>query len=190
MSDAGEMLLRAWVEDPKRLGFTHARYKFVAKMFRGFDHVLEVGANSGYMSRIVSQQVIEVTLTDKQAFPNVAAMDYCVSHYPAEFDGVYALDVLEHIAPENEDAFMTNVCRSLRKYGSCIIGMPSLESQKYASENSFREHVNCKTEDELREFMQKYFKCVYMFGMNDETLHTGFGPMCQYRFALCNTKLH
>jgi hypothetical protein len=24
-----------------------------------------------------------------------------------------------------------------------------------------------------------------VFGMNDEVLHTGFGPMCHYRLAIC-----
>ncbi len=36
--------------------------------------------------------------------------------------------------------------------------------------------------------MQRYFHCVYMFGMNDETLHTGYGPMCHYRIAIANSK--
>jgi hypothetical protein len=30
-----------------------------------------------------------------------------------------------------------------------------------------------------------HFSNVFMFGMNDETLHTGYGPMCHYRLAVC-----
>lgn len=182
------MLEKAWASDPKRMAFTFARYKFVAKMFSGMGQVLEIGANSGFMGRIVRQHVSDLTLSDRNEVKGVVGIDYTEGHFCKEFDGVYALDVLEHVSPVDEDAFMRNVCKSLAPHGSCIIGMPSIESQPHASEESKREHVNCKSEPALRALMQRYFHCVYLFGMNDETLHTGFGPMCQYRLAVCNSK--
>ena len=36
----------------------------------------------------------------------------------------------------------------------------------------------------LRALMQRYFRNVFMFGMNDEVLHTGFAPMCHYLWSL------
>ena len=45
----------AYETDPIRLVFTLSRYKFVAKMFSGFENVLEVGAGDGFKSPIVSQ---------------------------------------------------------------------------------------------------------------------------------------
>ena len=65
-------------------------------------------------------------------------------------DAVYALDVLEHIPPEREDWALVNMREHLKLFGKCIIGMPSRESQPYASLLSRQHHVNCKTEDELR----------------------------------------
>jgi hypothetical protein len=32
--------------------------------------------------------------------------------------------------------------------------------------------------------MLRHWKHVFIFGMNDETLHTGFGPMCHYIIAM------
>lgn len=177
----GGMLLEAWELDPKRLAFTFARYKFVAKMLAGMDRVLEVGADSGFMSRVVEQFVGSVTCSDL-----ASGVDYTKTHVLPPFDAVYALDVLEHV--KEEDAFMSHVCASLKPYGTLIIGMPSLESQVHASPVSKAGHVNCKTEEDLRSLMKKYFHNVYLFGMQDETLHTGFGPMCHYRLALCNSK--
>ena len=46
-----------WYDDPKRLAFTLARYKFVSKMLAGLDDVLEVGCGDGFGSRIVAQSV-------------------------------------------------------------------------------------------------------------------------------------
>jgi hypothetical protein len=48
-------------------------------------------------------------------------------------------------------------------HAKVIIGTPSLESQPHASELSKRHHVNCKTEDGLRETMERHFHSVYMY---------------------------
>ena len=50
--------------NPKQLLFTLSRYKFVAKMFEGFDKVLEIGAGDGFQSSIVKQHVKNLTLSD------------------------------------------------------------------------------------------------------------------------------
>ena len=50
----GRMTSHAWRDDPKRLGFTLARYKFVAKMLAGYEQVLEVGCGDGFASVVVA----------------------------------------------------------------------------------------------------------------------------------------
>jgi hypothetical protein len=103
-----------------------------------------------------------------------------------EFDAAYALDVLEHIPPNKERKFLRNISVSLKPdNGIFIVGTPSLESQKYASALSQAHHVNCKTEDGLRETLLKHFTTVFIFAMQDCTLHCGFGAMAHYRLALC-----
>ena len=70
-----------------------------------------------------------------------------------------------------------------------ICGSPSLESQLYASQQSKEGHVNCKNGLELKQFLNRYFENTFLFGMNDEVLHTGFSPMCHYLFILaCGKK--
>jgi predicted SAM-dependent methyltransferase len=105
--------------------------------------------------------------------------------FASEFDGIYALDVLEHIAPGREDLFLRNMTASLAQTGAMIIGMPSLESQVYASPLSKEGHVNCKTMPDLKDTMRRYFHNVFMFSMNDEVVHTGYHKMAHYLFALC-----
>ncbi len=79
---------------------------------------------------------------------------------------------------------MSNLSASLNPTGVCIIGMPSLESQRYASPNSQIGHVNCKTGENLETLMRMYFRTVFMFAMNDEVVHTGFLPMAHYLLAV------
>ena len=101
------------------------------------------------------------------------------------FDAVYALDVLEHIKPEHERKFLNSAFTGLVPSGVAIIGMPSLESQQYASEQSRQGHVNCKSGEDLRSLMEEYFDNVFLFSMNDEVVHTGFVKMAHYLLALC-----
>ena len=46
------------------------------------------------------------------------------------------------------------------------------------------QHINLKSSKSLRGLMEKYFENVFMFGMNDEVVHTGYAPMCQYLWAV------
>jgi 2-polyprenyl-3-methyl-5-hydroxy-6-metoxy-1,4-benzoquinol methylase len=191
-----------WYDDPRRLSISLARYKFVAKMFAGRESVLEIGCGDGFCAPVVRQEVKRLTITDvdpiyiddikarmkpaeHNKFPIEAiVVDIRNEELPGQYDGIYALDVVEHIPEDDEDGAMRRVIKALAPHGSVIVGMPSLESQQYASPQSKAGHVNCKTEAQLRAFMQRHFHNVFMFSMNDEVVHTGFGPMAHYRFAV------
>lgn len=195
----GLMTSQAWYDDPKRLTFTLSRYKFVAKMLAGSESVLEVGCADAFSTRIVVQEVKKLTAVDFDPLfvedTNARMSDRwkfeCRVHdmlkgpVAGSFDGTYALDVLEHILPENEERFLDNMAASLTPHGVMIIGMPSLESQPYASPLSKEGHVNCKTMPDLKKTMQRLFHNVFMFSMNDEVVHTGYHRMAHYLFALC-----
>jgi hypothetical protein len=84
---------------------------------------------------------------------------------------------------------MRRIVDALEPHGAVIIGMPSLESQEFASPASKAGHINCKTEPELRALMEEHFDNVFMFAMNDEVVHTGYASMAHYRLALaCGPK--
>jgi len=188
----GEMHAASFKTDPKHLGFVLARYHFVARMFEGKENVLEVGCGDGTGASIVKEVVGKLIGMDKESQRNYPGHfwlgDILDGAPPTFMDAIFALDVLEHILPVDEDKALYNITRALLPSGVCIIGTPSRESQPYASELSRKYHVNCKTENELRSLMGRHFENVFMFGMNDATLHTGFGPMCHYRLALCTGK--
>ncbi|MDA0225582.1 MAG: class I SAM-dependent methyltransferase, partial [Proteobacteria bacterium] len=189
---------QSWHDDPKHLLFRLARYKFVAKMLSGSGHVLEVGCGDAFGTRIVQQEVKALSATDfdelfvedvkarmveRWRFP-VFTHDLLAGPIPGDYDGVFALDVLEHIAQGDEHTFMKNAFAALGPYGVGIIGMPSLESQAHASPTSRAGHVNCKSMPDLKKTMQAHFHNVFMFSMNDEVVHTGFHPMAHYLLAV------
>lgn len=200
LSPLGLRANATWYHDPKRLTFVLARYKFVAKMLSGQQKVLEVGCGDAFATRIVQQEVGSLCAVDFDPIFIQDALDRmedkwqfeCKVHDmlagPVEggpFDAAFALDVIEHIPPEDEHLFITNIVYSLGQHGVLIIGLPSLQSQTYASAASKAGHVNCKDQNELKALMLKYFHHVFVFSMNDEVVHTGYHAMAHYLFAVC-----
>jgi len=160
--------------------------------------VLEVGCGDAFGTRLVQQEVKALSATDfdelfvedakarmveRWRFP-VFTHDLLAGPVSGSYDGIFALDVLEHIQPADERVFLGNAFAGLAPTGVAIIGMPSLESQAHASPTSKAGHVNCKTLPQLKKAMQAYFHNVFMFSMNDEVVHTGFHPMAHYLFAV------
>jgi hypothetical protein len=200
----GSMATNRWRSDSKLLGVTLSRYKFVSKMFVNLDSVLEIGAADAWYSRVVFNEVKKLTLTDfdsiwledfyRHEIYRESTAQYLIHNFVNSpllnfYDGIYGLDVLEHISPEDQDSFLSNVCASLAPHGIAIFGMPSIESQTYASEASKEGHVNCQSGNELRDNLKKHFQNVFIFSMSDEVVHTGFMPMAHYLLALCTQPL-
>jgi 2-polyprenyl-3-methyl-5-hydroxy-6-metoxy-1,4-benzoquinol methylase len=195
----GPMTGATWRWNPRRLGFMLARYKFVAQMLKGKQFVAEIGCADGFGSVTVAEEVGHLHLFDFDElwcgeachlFSEVRCCDITVDPLmipPGRrgFDAVYMLDVIEHIAPEKEPKAIGNIIRSLAPGGTFIAGAPSLESQAYASDISKAGHVNCRSGETLKADMERYFRNVFLFGMNDEVLHCGFPQMCHYLFVLC-----
>jgi len=199
-AEFGIMANQSWNDDPKRTLFTLSRYKFVAKMLNNKNHALEIGCADAFGTRLVQQTVKKVTASDidplfisdaKERMNKLWPLDLEIHDFVKEpllknqYDCGYSLDVLEHIDKENEDAFIRNIKSSLVENSPLIIGIPSTESQKYASKQSKIGHVNCKTGEELKVFLENHYKNVFIFSMNDEVVHTGFFRMSNYLFALC-----
>ena len=188
----------AFEKDPKHLVFTLSRYKFVAKMFKGKDLVLEVGCGDGFGSTIVAQVVKSLTGIDYQEYSiknqaknkwlqeqtDLVVHDILENPYPKKFDAIYSLDVIEHIEPKLENRFLENIIKSSKGNGSLIIGCPNKTAHAFASPGSQVGHINLHTHESLRNTLSKFYENVFLFGMNDEVLHTGFSSMCHYIIAL------
>lgn len=193
----GGMSRWAYQDDPKRLTFTLARYKHTAKLLEGFGHVLEVGCADGFGTRIVRQHVGALTAIDADErsigeAKLASSAQWPVSFYSRDiveviasggwrgFDAVYALDVIEHIKPDDE--FLRAMAAAAPV---AVIGTPSLEAQQYASPMSKLGHVNCYSGADLKARLSEFWHNVFLFTMHDETLGTSFSPMAHYLLALC-----
>ena len=197
-SPLGRYTTHTLLTDPRRLVFMLSRYKFVSKMLAGKKRVLEVGCSDGFGSNVVKQTVGSLLITDfdrrmvdeaiKSRVNNeidIRLYNFLKGPFADKHDAIYLLDVLEHIEPDEEDVFISNIASSLTTDGVCIIGMPSLESQKFASASSKEGHVNCKSGDDFLKLMQKFFANCFLFSMNDELVHTGFDKMAHYLLCVC-----
>ena len=190
----------SFVHDPKHMAFVLARYKFVAKMLHGKQKVFEVGSGDGFGLPIVAQEVGHVYCIDwdtrllegnQRRLPHLKNVSYLHMDLNKETptvqaDAAYSIDVIEHIEPAKEDAFVTNILRCLAPDGVMVTGTPNVTASAHASPRSQAQHINLKSLESLRELMSRYFENVFMFGMNDEVLHTGYAPMCHYIWAVAS----
>ncbi|MDW8264750.1 MAG: class I SAM-dependent methyltransferase [Gemmataceae bacterium] len=186
------------VHDPRHMCFVLSRYKFCAKMLQGRQRVMEIGVGDGFGLPILAQAVGHVYAVDwdkRLLESNAARLGHLrnVTYVHADFnhqapdlkvDAICTIDVIEHIDPAGEDRFIGNMIRCLGPAGVLITGTPNLTAAEYASPPSKAAHINLKSHESLRQLMERYFENVFMFGMNDEVVHTGFGPMCHYLWSL------
>lgn len=199
----GVMMNQVWHDDPRRLAFVLARYKFVSKMLSGKKKVAELGCGDAFGSRLVKQEVAELHVYDFDPIFVADIESRQSAKWPlhphthdildgplkeAPFDAIYSLDVMEHIEEAKEHLYIKNLKDSLNEYGTLIVGMPSLESQDHASPQSKIGHINCKSGKNLKAIFEKDFHNVFLFSMNDEVVHTGFAPMAHYLFVICTGK--
>jgi hypothetical protein len=203
LTSLGLMTSQVWEDDPRRLAILLSRYKFVSKMLAGKNRAAELGCGDAFGTRIVMQAVPTVIVYDfdpvfiadirerpSQRWPVEAREhDILTGPLPETYEGIYSLDVVEHIEAKDEDRYFTNLSASLTDDGVLIVGSPSLESQAYTSPPSKAGHVNCKSGEDLRALARRHFRNVFLFSMNDEVVHTGFYPMAHYLFAICCQKV-
>src|SRR5262249_39712081 len=168
LAPLGLMTNQVWHDDPRRLTFLLARYKFVAKMLSGRRNVGELGCGDAFGTRIVQQEVERVTVYDfdpvfiddilsrqSPRWPLRALVhDIITGPLPEQHDGLFSLDVREHIARHDEHAYLANLRGSMTSDGLLIIGTPSIESQLHASPLSKAGHVNCKSGKELKALLE------------------------------------
>lgn len=197
--------------DIKHLGFVLARYKFASKMMenRSGLRVLELGCSYGlgspyFLQTKSVQRYVGVDLDDEAiAWANKTFGSERVAFINEDFlgnvywrnedgcelfDAVVSIDVIEHIIHDKEELYLQTICDNLSDNGFALIGTPNITMKPFASAASEVGHVNLFDQKRLYNLLSRRFSNVFMFGMTDEVIHTGFYPFCCYIFALCTNK--
>ena len=187
------------ITDPKHIVFVMSRYKFVAKMLEGKGEVMEIGSGDGIGLPIVAQAVKHVHCVDWDS-RGLNSMNRRLGKHIKNFtthhvnvndeapgikvDAIYSIDLIEHIDPKKEPYFMDNAMQCLNKNGVMVTGTPNINANTYASPCSQVQHINLKSMQTLRELMEQYFENVFIFGMNDEVVHTGYHGMSHFIWSI------
>lgn len=188
-------------QDPKRFAFVLSRYKFAAKMGGRHRSILELGCSEGIGIPILAEFATHYTGVDlDQSAIESARINWPNDKYTfyegsflnqtyGQFDTVVSLDVIEHIFLEQEADFFHTIANNLNENGLAIVGTPNITSAPYASPASQVGHVNMYDHARLKQTMERLFHNVFMFGINDELVHTGYAPMAHYLIAVgCNKR--
>ncbi len=188
--------------DPKRLVFVLSRYKFAAKMACNGTDVLELGCSEGIGVPILSEFSKSYTGIDNDNDSIITADknwgcddtkfingDFLGKRY-GKFNSVISLDVIEHIEKRDEAVFFETIHSNLVNDGMCVIGTPNITAARYASDASMKGHINLFDAGRLEHSFREMFHHVFIFGQNDEVIHTGFAPMAHYLIVVGFCKIN
>ena len=187
-----------WIqENTARFLIRLARYKFVSKLIKKSDRVLEVGSGSGlgsiYLGQhcrevlgidVKSSDINEANALNKRENVQFRMQDLFDGDEQGDFDVVVSLDVIEHMDINDGAKFLEAKARRLKDDGLFIIGTPSIYSFPYQSPISQASHIKCYDLPELQELVERYFERSIAFSMNDELVHTGHHKMAWYYFVI------
>ena len=204
-----------YIFDPKRLCFFLSRYKFAAKMLKQCRIIVDAGCGDGmgtltfavdtqaklilgidFDQRLINHANKILLPCVEQSTPNFVSKIRFVQHdilerpillegHSGGAEGLACLDVIEHIEERLEHEFLTRLSDSLISHGVAVIGTPNANARTYASKMSDVGHINNYSSDRLQDSLERYFKRVFMFSMNDEVVHTGFDKLAHYLIAVC-----
>ena len=191
------------LHDPKHLAFVLARYKFAGKLLKRCQTILDAGCGEGLGALMYHAETqARITAIDFDE----AQIAYCRQHVapgcqgrvdfqrrdlvndPLEagsFEGFSCIDVIEHLHPQDEAAFLEGCAAMLQPGGVAIWGTPNLLANAYASPRSQAGHINLFDPDRFATTLERHYSRVFLFSMNDEIVHTGFSKMAHYLMALC-----
>ncbi len=205
----GPNLVDRFIHDPKRIGFLASRYSFAAKMLADCDSILDIGCGDGAFSctflnetkateicgmdfdkslnRYAKEQLYPALLA---ARPQDAERIYFqhgdfFEQKDLEFDGISCLDMIEHLHPDRSKEFISRLSQVVSENGVVVIGTPNEYAAGLASTHSIIGHSNWYTPERLRGELKEKFSHVFMFGMNDSTLHVGHPNLWHYILAVC-----
>jgi len=187
-----------WFDNtPRRALYSLSYYKFASKLIGPGKRVLDIGCSEGLGTWLLAaecgsargvdldDQAIEVARSNWESDDRIEfACEDFLARDQGRFDAVVNFDVIEHVYPEHAEDFLARLRDSLAHDGVAVIGTPSEEGQRYASPVSREGHVNTYTGERLEAAMREHFEHVFMFGANDEVVHTGFLPMAHYLLAV------
>ncbi len=185
-----------WRHSPRRALHSMSYYKFAAKLIGKGQRVLDVGCGEGLGTWLLArecgwargidfdQESIRVAQANWQTAGVSFVCEDVLRLQPEPFDAVVSFDFVEHLEPERVSAFLRLVGRCLPPEGVLVVGTPNIRAQEFASPVARAGHVNCYSPDRLETEMRTRFRHVFMFGANDEVVHTGFLPMAHYLLAV------
>jgi 2-polyprenyl-3-methyl-5-hydroxy-6-metoxy-1,4-benzoquinol methylase len=192
----GQHLSYQFTHTPRRILYSMSYYKFASKMIGKAQKVLDVGCGEGLGTWLLAVECGKAKGIDfdemaieigKKNWHDPRISFECINFLDIkekQVDAIVNFDVIEHIIPEHVHCFFQKIASCLTDNGITIIGTPNITSDQYANPLTRAGHVNLYSGERLLKEMKQYFRYVFIFGANDEVIHTGFLPMAQYLIAI------
>jgi len=172
--------------------FHLARYKFISRLIKPSDTVIEIGCGSGYGARYLSDYARDVVAIDEEA----DMVEYAKSRFAKSnlvfdskigdrsgFDVVVCLEVIEHMSKDDGRKLLAQIKTLMAPGGVLFISTPRKITNP--SENRKTYHVHEYEYEEYRSILEEFFARALVLTQIDEMVST-HNPSCAWNFvAVC-----
>tara|TARA_Y200000002_G_scaffold365549_1_gene355614 strand:- start:120 stop:791 length:672 start_codon:yes stop_codon:yes gene_type:complete len=193
----GPLSSKKYIEDPQYIMFQMSRYKHACRLLSNKSKVADIGTGDGIGLGIMSNYFKKVFAVDIDEYliqvarkhnknPKIIFKlhNFYKSELKTKIDAAVCFDVISSIPKKFENAFLSNISKSLKKDGILILGTQNKLATKFSKKKNLKEQPNFKTYNQLNSYILKYFKNSIILSMNDETVHTGKRETSQYFIAM------
>ena len=169
-----------------------AKYKFVSRLIRPTDRVVEIGCGTGHGARFLAESAAWVTASDPEPEVLTRAKARFIKDNlefvqdpaaGAPYDVVVCIEVIQNLAKPDAEELLRSMKRMVKPDGALFISTP--RKIPNPSENRRRFHIHEYDYEEYRETLEHIFRRVFIMTQVDEIISTHVASNAWYFVACC-----
>lgn len=170
-----------------------ARYKFVSRLIRPTDRLVEIGCGSGHGARFLAEKAAWVTASDPE--PEVLAsakarftrenLEYVEVPTCAlgPYDVAVCLEVIQNLSKPDGEKLLGEMKQLIKPDGALFISTP--RKILNPSENRKKYHLHEYEYEEFRALLEKVYRRAFVLTQVDEIISTHIPSNAWYFIACC-----